>query len=201
MLTCPHCGALTYSSKIKCHHCGGIVREDLGPAPSPHDVPGLSAPKATSAGGEVLVPATVERASASAACVVQETRVETAGRKIVDITEKVNAFVGNAGGTGIVNVFLPHATAGLALMETGSGSEVDLGGLLEQLAPSDDRYVHQHGPRGHGRDHLIPVLVSPSINIPVENGRLALGRWQSLVLVDTNESNNLRELRMTLLRG
>jgi secondary thiamine-phosphate synthase enzyme len=100
-----------------------------------------------------------------------------------------------------VNVFLPHATAGLALMETGSGSEGDLEDALDRLLPPEERYRHRHGARGHGRDHLLPVLVPPSLSIPVEDGRLLLGTWQSVVVIDTNQDNNTRRVRLTFLKG
>jgi len=98
-------------------------------------------------------------------------------------------------------VFLPHATAGLALIETGSGSERDLEEVIERLLPRDDRYAHRHGSVGHGGDHLLPVFVSPSITIPVEDGRLVLGTWQSVVLVDPNRENNRRRVRLSMLPG
>ena len=98
-------------------------------------------------------------------------------------------------------MFLPHATAGLALIETGSGSERDLEEVIERLLPRDDRYAHRHGSVGHGGDHLLPVFVSPSITIPVEDGRLVLGTWQSVVLVDPNRENNRRRVRLSMLPG
>lgn len=104
-------------------------------------------------------------------------------------------------GDGLLNVFAPHATAGLALMETGSGSEADLEALLERLLPRDDRYRHRHGSPGHGADHLLPVIVSPSITIPVGGGRPLLGTWQSVVLVDLNRDNPLRRVRLSFLAG
>ena len=102
-----------------------------------------------------------------------EFRVSTGGRRVVDLTERARAFAADAGGDGLLHVFLPHATAGLALMETGSGSEEDLDDALERLLPRDDRYVHRHGSIGHGGDHLLPVFVAPSLTVPVEAGRLA----------------------------
>ncbi len=98
-------------------------------------------------------------------------------------------------------MFAPHATAGLALMEVDSGSEGDLDEALDRLLPRDDRYRHRHGSEGHGADHLLPVLVSPSITIPVADGTPLLGTWQSAVLVDTNADNPRRKVRMTFLRG
>jgi len=102
---------------------------------------------------------------------------------------------------GLLNVFAPHATAGLALMELGSGSEPDLADLLERLVPRDDRYRHRHGATGHGADHLLPVLVSPSLVLPVAAGRPLLGTWQSIVLVDLNHDNPTRIVRLTFLPG
>jgi secondary thiamine-phosphate synthase enzyme len=98
-------------------------------------------------------------------------------------------------------VFLPHATAGLALMETGAGSEADLEELLERLLPRDDRYRHRHGSRGHGGDHLLPVLVSPSLVLPVEDGEVVLGTWQRVVVVDPNRDNDRRTVRLGFLEG
>lgn len=128
-----------------------------------------------------------------------EFTIDTAGRRVVDITGRVRAFAKEAGGAGLVHVFLPHATAGLALMETGAGSEEDLEELLGRLVPRDDRYVHRHGSRGHGGDHLLPVLISPSLTIPVEDGQPVLGTWQSVVVVDPNRENNRRRVRLTFL--
>jgi secondary thiamine-phosphate synthase enzyme len=102
-------------------------------------------------------------------------------------------------GDGLLNVFAPHATAGLALMETGSGSEADLAAALDRLLPRDDRYRHRHGSPGHGADHLLPVVVAPSLSVPVEGGRLLLGTWQSIVLVDPNADNPRRQVRLTFL--
>ncbi|HEY5244541.1 MAG TPA: YjbQ family protein, partial [Acidimicrobiales bacterium] len=98
-------------------------------------------------------------------------------------------------GDGLCHVFAPHATAGLALMELGSGSERDLDELLDRLLPRDDRYRHRHGSPGHGADHLLPVLVSPSLSLPVAGGRPLLGTWQSVVLVDPNADNPRRHVR------
>jgi secondary thiamine-phosphate synthase enzyme len=130
-----------------------------------------------------------------------ELRIETAGRRTVDITAEVERFLADAGGDGLLNVFVPHATAGVALMETGSGSESDLEELLGRLLPRDDRYVHRHGSVGHGGDHLLPVLVSPSVTIPVEDGRPLLGTWQSIVLIDPNRENDDRRVRLSFLPG
>lgn len=118
-----------------------------------------------------------------------EISVSTGRRRVVEITAEVRAFAAGSGGDGIVTVFVPHATCGVALMETGSGSEVDLEELLGRVFPRDDRYRHRHGSTGHGGDHLVPALISPSVTIPVADGELLLGTWQSVVLVDPNEDN------------
>lgn len=130
-----------------------------------------------------------------------ELELDTRGQRICDVTEAIRAFAAEDGGSGLLHVFLPHATAGLALMETGSGSEADLEDLLERLLPRDDRYRHRHGSVGHGGDHLLPVLVSPSLTLPVEDGRLVLGTWQSVVVVDPNRENDRRRLRLSFLAG
>jgi secondary thiamine-phosphate synthase enzyme len=127
-----------------------------------------------------------------------ELRVDTSGRRVTDLTGKVNEFCSGRG-DGLLSVFAPHATAGLALMETGSGSEDDLDELLDRLLPRDERYRHRHGSRGHGADHVLPVLVSPSLVLPVVGGRPALGTWQSVVLVDPNNDNPSRTVRLSFL--
>jgi secondary thiamine-phosphate synthase enzyme len=131
----------------------------------------------------------------------EEFAIDTGRRRVVDITDEVQRFTRETGGDGLVHVFLPHATAGLALMETGSGSEGDLEEVLDRLLPRDDRYVHRHGSTGHGGDHLLPVFVSPSLMLPVEGGRLALGTWQSVVIVDPNRENNERKVRLSFVPG
>jgi len=125
--------------------------------------------------------------------------VNTRGRRVSDLTEHVRAFARDAGGDGLVHVFAPHATAGLALMETGSGSEADLDELLTRLVPRDDRYAHRHGSEGHGGDHLFPVLVAPSLTVPVLDGLVALGMWQSVVLIDPNRDNDVRTVRLSFV--
>jgi secondary thiamine-phosphate synthase enzyme len=129
-----------------------------------------------------------------------ELRLDTSRRKVVDVTEEVESFCAGHG-DGICSVFVPHATAGVALMETGSGSEEDLVTVLEAILPRDDRYRHRHGSVGHGADHLLPVLVSPSMVLPVLGGRPALGTWQRVVVVDTNEDNPSRRVRLSFLSG
>jgi secondary thiamine-phosphate synthase enzyme len=126
--------------------------------------------------------------------------IDTSGRHLTDLTSEVSGFC-RALGDGLVSVFVPHATAGVALMETGSGSEADLEELLGRLLPRDDRYRHRHGAKGHGADHLLPVLVSPSVVIPVQSGRMQLGTWQSVVLVDFNADNPRRTVRLSFLGG
>jgi secondary thiamine-phosphate synthase enzyme len=130
-----------------------------------------------------------------------EFEVDTSGRRVVDLTDRVRAFAADAGGDGLVNVFLPHATAGLALMETGSGSERDLEEVLERLLPREDRYSHRHGSVGHGGDHLLPVFVTPSLVLLVEAGRLLLGTWQSVVMIDPNQDNDIRRVRLSFVAG
>jgi secondary thiamine-phosphate synthase enzyme len=124
--------------------------------------------------------------------------VDTAQDRIVDLTSAAERFC-RGKGDGLLSAFAPHATAGLALMELGSGSEGDLQDALDRLLPRDDRYRHRHGSPGHGADHVVPALVSPSITVPVIDGRLALGTWQSLVLVDLNQDNPRREVRLSFL--
>jgi len=125
--------------------------------------------------------------------------VDTSGRRVVDVTDEVAGFARETGGDGLVHVFLPHATAGLALMETGSGSEADLEEALERLLPREDRYRHRHGSPGHGADHLLPVIVASALTIPCQEGRLLLGTWQSVVIVDPNRENNTRTVRVTFV--
>jgi secondary thiamine-phosphate synthase enzyme len=127
-----------------------------------------------------------------------EVQVDTARTQLADLTDEARAFCRDRG-DGLLNVFAPHATAGVALLELGSGSEPDLAELLARLLPRDDRYRHRHGSPGHGADHLLPVLVSPSLVIPVLDGRLQLGTWQSLVLVDLNRDNPYRRVRLSFL--
>lgn len=127
-----------------------------------------------------------------------EISIDTSGRHLTDLTSRIEEFC-RSQGDGLLSVFVPHATAGVALMETGSGSEADLEELLGRLLPRDDRYRHRHGAKGHGADHLLPVLVSPSLVIPVEGGRAQLGTWQSVVLVDFNDDNPSRRVRLSFL--
>jgi secondary thiamine-phosphate synthase enzyme len=132
---------------------------------------------------------------------VTDFEVDTSRTRVLDITSRVRRFVAEGSESGLAHVFLPHATAGLALIETGSGSEADLQELLERMLPRDDRYAHRHGARGHGGDHLLPALLSPSLVLPVDGGELVLGTWQSIVIVDPNRDNDLRHVRLSFLPG
>jgi secondary thiamine-phosphate synthase enzyme len=119
---------------------------------------------------------------------------------VVDITQQVMEFVrGEA--DGLVNVFAPHATCGVALIEVGAGSDHDLITAIDDVLPKDDRWTHRHGSYGHGRDHVMPAFVSPSISIPVVGGMLQLGTWQSVVLVDPNVDNPHRQFRLSWIAG
>jgi secondary thiamine-phosphate synthase enzyme len=128
-------------------------------------------------------------------------QLDTRGRRVVDITERVRAFADDSGSGGLLHVFVPHATAAVALMETGSGSEGDLQEVLDRLLPRDDRYGHRHGSVGHGGDHLLPVFVSPSLTLPVVDGRVQLGTWQSVVVLDPNRENDVRTVRLSFVEG
>ena len=123
---------------------------------------------------------------------------------VVDLTRDIEDYLrdkGSAGSAvdGLLNVFVPHATAGVAVIETGAGSDTDLLAALRELLPADDRWRHRHGSPGHGRDHVLPAVVAPSMSIPVIDGRPALGTWQSVCLVDTNGDNPTRSVRLSLL--
>ncbi|OHU07492.1 hypothetical protein BKG60_10625 [Mycobacterium syngnathidarum] len=124
--------------------------------------------------------------------------VDTSRQRIVDLTDSVREFCGPHR-DGLCNVFVPHATAGVAIIETGAGSDDDLLDTLERLLPRDDRYRHSHGSFGHGADHVLPALVSPSVTLPVQAGRPLLGTWQSVVLVDLNRDNPQRSVRLSFL--
>jgi secondary thiamine-phosphate synthase enzyme len=127
-----------------------------------------------------------------------ELRVDTSRRRIVDLTGDVAAFC-RGRGDGLVSIFAPHATAGLAIIETGAGSEPDVEAALERLLPRDDRYRHAHGSPGHGADHVLPAIVSPSLSVPVVDGAMWLGVWQSVVMIDTNRDNPHRTVRLAFL--
>ena len=121
---------------------------------------------------------------------------------VVDLGGEIVDFLRSAGaGEGLLNVWVPHATAGLAVIETGAGSDTDLLAALRDLLPADDRWRHRHGSRGHGRDHVLPGIVAPSVSVPVLEGRMALGTWQSICLVDTNGDNPVRSVRLSFLPG
>lgn len=126
--------------------------------------------------------------------------LDTSRRRIVDLTSAVHDFCAGRG-DGLVNVFVPHATAGIAVIETGAGSDDDLLDALERLLPRDDRYRHAHGSPGHGADHVLPGLVSPSVTVPVGAGEPLLGTWQSIVLVDLNRDNPRRSVRLSFVSG
>lgn len=127
--------------------------------------------------------------------------VRTGTRETVhDLTREAAAFVAGKG-DGLLLLFVPHATAGLALMELGSGSEADLLTTLRELLPPDHRWRHAHGSPGHGRTHVLPAFVTPSLTVPVENGGLQLGTWQSIALVDLNVDNPSRTVRLSFLQG
>ncbi|WP_127782374.1 secondary thiamine-phosphate synthase enzyme YjbQ [Rhodococcus sp. X156] len=121
---------------------------------------------------------------------------------VADLTADCARFLADCDADeGLLNVWVPHATAGVAVLETGAGSETDLLAILRELLPADDRWRHRHGSPGHGRDHVLPALVAPHATIPVLGGELALGTWQSVCLVDTNGDNTTRQVRLSYLRG
>ncbi|WP_067535158.1 YjbQ family protein [Nocardia crassostreae] len=127
-------------------------------------------------------------------------RVTTGRTEVVyDLTRECAAFAREVGGDGLLHVFVPHATAGIAIIELGAGSDDDLLAALRDLLPPDDRWRHAHGSRGHGRSHVMPALIPPYATVPVLDGALALGTWQSIALVDLNVDNPDREVRLSLL--
>ncbi|GAB1690214.1 YjbQ family protein [Krasilnikovia sp. M28-CT-15] len=119
---------------------------------------------------------------------------------VVDITREAEAFV-TGRGDGLLHVFVPHATAGVAIIETGAGSDDDLLTAIGELLPADDRWRHRHGSAGHGRDHVLPAWIAPYATLPVIGGRIALGTWQSICLVDPNGDNPSRQVRLSFLEG
>ena len=133
----------------------------------------------------------------------EEIEVRTGSSEVVhDLTGECERFLRSAGAEdGLLNVWVPHATAGLAVLETGAGSDDDLLAQLRELLPADDRWRHRHGSPGHGRDHVLPALVPPYASVPVLGGRMALGTWQSVCLVDTNGDNPVRRVRLSYLAG
>jgi secondary thiamine-phosphate synthase enzyme len=124
-------------------------------------------------------------------------------RGLFDLTDSCSAFVRDAAGEadGLLHVFVPHATAGVVVIELGSGSDADLLDALDRLLPRDDRWRHRHGSAGHGADHVLPMLIPPSITVPVVAGQMALGTWQSVALVDPNPDNAVRTVRLSFLVG
>ncbi len=125
-------------------------------------------------------------------------QLRTGARLATDITQMINQFCRERG-DGLCHIFVPHATAGVAVIETGSGSEPDLEDAIDRLLPREDIYQHRHGSRGHGRDHVLPAFISPSLTLPVVAGQPALGTWQSVVVVDTNTDTPDRQLRLSFL--
>jgi secondary thiamine-phosphate synthase enzyme len=130
-------------------------------------------------------------------------RIRTGGsERVVDLGSEIDGFLRSVGaGDGLLHVWVPHATAGLAVIETGAGSDTDLLAALRDLLPADDRWRHRHGSPGHGRDHVLPAFIAPSMSVPVLGGRPALGTWQSICLVDTNTDNPDRSVRLSFLAG
>lgn len=131
-----------------------------------------------------------------------QTRIYRTGNSevVLDVTSDCAAYVADRG-DGLLHLFVPHATAGIAILETGAGSDDDLLAALRDLLPGDDRWRHRHGSRGHGRSHVMPALIPPYASVPVLSGRLALGTWQSICLVDVNVDNSEREVRFSFLGG
>ncbi|HZJ04626.1 MAG TPA: secondary thiamine-phosphate synthase enzyme YjbQ [Nocardioidaceae bacterium] len=131
----------------------------------------------------------------------QALSVQTGGREVVlDISRDCAQFAADEQ-DGLLHVFVPHATAGIAILETGAGSDDDLLAALDELLPADGRWRHQHGSPGHGRSHVMPALIPPYATVPVIGGRLQLGTWQSICLVDLNVDNHDREVRLSFLPG
>lgn len=126
---------------------------------------------------------------------------DTLGTEFLDLTPDAQELAAEAGGDGLVHVFAPHATAGVALIETSSGSEEDLRFAIDRLLPKEATYKHSHGSPGHGRDHVLPAFISPSLSVPVVDGEIQLGTWQSIVLVDTNRDNQHRKVRFSFVPG
>ena len=124
-------------------------------------------------------------------------------RGFFDLTQACRRFLGDAaaGGDGLLSVFVPHATAGVVILELGAGSDDDAVAALDRLLPRDDRWIHRHGSPGHGADHVLPLLAAPSITVPVLAGDLALGTWQSIALLDPNADNATRRVRLSFLAG
>ena len=129
--------------------------------------------------------------------------ITTGGREVVhDLSPACAQFLADIeAGDGLLHVWVPHATAGLAVLETGAGSDTDLLAALRTLLPADNRWRHRHGSPGHGRDHVLPAFLPPYATVPVDGGRMALGTWQSVTLVDTNTDNARRQVRLSFLAG
>lgn len=131
----------------------------------------------------------------------QTIEIKTGSREVVlDITRQCEGVLTGVG-NGLLHVFVPHATAGIAILETGAGSDEDLLNALKDLLPADNRWIHQHGSKGHGRSHVMPALIPPYASVPIVDGRLALGTWQSICLVDLNVDNPVRHVRLSVLQG
>jgi secondary thiamine-phosphate synthase enzyme len=128
-----------------------------------------------------------------------EIRTGSEGR-VHDLTDQCERFLAGEH-DGLLSVFVPHATAGVAIIETGAGSDDDLLGAIDALLPRDGRWRHEHGTPGHGRDHVLPAFIAPSLTVPVIAGKPALGTWQSICLVDTNVDNGTRTVRLSFLAG
>ncbi|WP_344134487.1 YjbQ family protein [Saccharopolyspora halophila] len=133
----------------------------------------------------------------------EEIEIRTGSSEVVrDLRDECRRFLRSAGADeGLLNIWVPHATAGLAVIETGAGSDDDLLAALRDLLPADDRWRHRHGSHGHGRDHVLPAFVPPYATIPVLGGAMSLGTWQSVCLVDTNADNPVRKVRLSFLAG
>lgn len=132
----------------------------------------------------------------------EEIQIRTGAEEVVhDLTRECERFLSDENGDGLLHVWVPHATAGVAIIETGAGSDDDLLTALERILPRDVKWRHRHGTPGHGRDHVMPALVPPYATIPVLGGVLALGTWQSICLVDTNVDNPVRTVRLSFLAG
>lgn len=131
----------------------------------------------------------------------RELTVRTGSRRgVFDLTDECRRFV-DGEGDGLLTVFVPHATAGVVVMELGAGSDEDVITALDALLPRDDRWRHRHGSPGHGADHVLPLLAAPSLTVPVVGGELGLGTWQSIALLDPNPDNDSRTVRLTFLGG
>jgi secondary thiamine-phosphate synthase enzyme len=128
----------------------------------------------------------------------EELDLDTTGQELIDLTPAASRFC-RALGDGLLTVFVPHATAGVAIFELGAGSETDVLEVLDRVLPHDDRWRHRHGSPGHGADHVLPAIISPSVTIPVVGGTMTLGTWQSIVLVDRNRDNPRRTVRLAFL--